>query len=408
MQLPGGRARALLRLVPVLWLISSGHAQDALPDARALLKASADALRGLKSYEIDQEVVIDSKGGIQNHLELPVKVAVSNPGKLRIESNGQLGSTLTISDGENTWMYIGPLKQYTKVPAVSSPDALIKSVNPGIGEMLDSLNTKDPYLSAKITGQESVNVAGETFDCYLVEAVLDQVHMPDSFTMSDGVMKMWIDKKTKLALKQTTTASIEGGPFKRPTQMTQSTAMRSVKLNQPVAESLFVFTPPEGSRLVEEFKAPLPVRATADLTGKVAADFKLKALDGTEHSLQDLRGKVVLLDFWATWCGPCRKELPVLEKIHQQFHSKGLVLVGMDVGEDSETVRKFLLTANVSYPVVLTAASAIEQNYSVTAYPTVVLIDREGKIVLYHVGTGSDHDIRTNLELLGLTSAEQD
>jgi thiol-disulfide isomerase/thioredoxin len=399
------------RIVPALLLLSVAYAQQPLPDARSLLKESADALRGFKSYELDQQVVIEIKGGIESHLELPVKLAVSNPGRLRIESNGQLGSTVIVSDGENTWMYVGsPLKQYTKTPAVSSPDALIKSVNPGIGEMLEDLKTRDPYLSAKITGQETVDVGGEKFDCYVVEAALDKIKMPDLYTMSNGSTKMWIDKKTHLLLKQTTTATIEGGPLKVPTKMTQGTAMLAMKLNQPVADSFFVFTPPEGSRQVDEFKVEAlkaPVKATADLTGKPAVDFKLKAIDGTEYALRDLRGKVVLLDFWATWCAPCRKELPILEKIHHEFRDKGLVLLGMDVGEDSDTVGKFLRETKLSYPVVLTAAGETDQNYSVTAYPTIVLLDREGKIVLYHVGTGSEKDLRANLTALGLTTAEQ-
>lgn len=395
------------RIIPVLLLVSLASAQS-IPDARALLKDSADGLRGFQSYEIDQQVVIEMKGGLQSHMELPVKVAVSNPGKLRIESNGQLGSTLIVSDGENTWMYIGPLKQYTKVPAVSSPDALIKSVNPGIGEMLEGLKTKDLYLSAKITGEESVSVGDDKFDCFVVEAALDNIKMPVPYSMSGGAMKLWIDKKTKLALKQTTTATIEGGPLRSPTHMSQSTVMLALKLNQPVADSFFEFTPPQGAKQVEEFKGMVPVKATADLSGKAAADFKLKATDGTEYGLADLRGKVVVLDFWATWCGPCRKELPMLEKIHQDFHDKGLVLLGMNVGEDDDTVGKFLLQTKLSYPILLTAATGIDQNYSVTAYPTVVLIDREGKIVLYHVGTGSEQDLRANLARLGLTAAEQD
>jgi thiol-disulfide isomerase/thioredoxin len=398
------------RIVPALLLLSFAYAQQPLPDAKSLLKESADALRAFRSYELDQQVVIEIKGSIESHLELPVKLAVSNPGRLRIESNGQLGSTVIVSDGENTWMYAGPLKQYTRIPAVSSPDALIKSVNPGIGEMWEDLKTRDPYLSAKITGEETLEVGGGKFDCYVVEASLDQIKMPGTYTLSNGSTKMWIDKKSRLLLKQTTSATIAGGPLKVPTKMTQSTAMLAMKLNQPVADSFFVFTPPEGSRQVDEFKVEAlkaPVKATADLTGKAAADFKLKAVDGTEYALRDLRGKVVLLDFWATWCAPCRKELPMLEKIHREFGDQGLVLLGMDVGEDSETLGQFLRETKLSYPVVLTAAGETDRNYSVTAYPTVVLLDREGKIVLYHVGAGSEKDLRANLASLGLAAADQ-
>ena len=118
--------------------------------------------------------------------------------------------------------------------------------------------------------------------------------------------------------------------------------------------------------------------------------------------MQDLKGKFVLLDFWATWCGPCRRDLPAVEKLHQEFHRKGLVVLGVDGGEDSETVSQFLLSSKLSYPILLAADSGMLLSYSVNAFPTVVLIDADGKIVFYHVGSGGDKALRENLAKLGL------
>lgn len=386
----------------VLLLSSAGFSQDT-PDARALLNESGKALHDYKSYVIEHEVVVEMQGGAESRLEMPVKLAASSPDKLRIESNGQLGSTLIVSDGENTWMYIGPFKQYTKTPAASSPEALMKSMNPGIGQMLEDLKSKDPYLSAKILGGESLQVSGKKFDCYVLEAVLDTMHLPGAMTLSDAVMKMWIDKNSKIVLKQTTTATIQGEALPTPAHMSQSTTVTSLKLNEPLADSMFKFTPPEGAKEVTEFKGP--VKATADLTGKVAADFKLNSVDGKEYSLQSLHGKVVLLDFWATWCVPCRNDMPALQKVYQDFRDKGLVMLGMDVGEDQNTVDKFLLGTKLSYPIVLAGDADVVQDYKVTAFPTVVLIDSEGKIAMYHVGSGSDKQLRAALAKLGLSAS---
>src|SRR5438477_10795903 len=134
----------------ILLLLASGEGYSATPDVRTLLKQSGDALNTYKSYVLEQHLVVDAKGPTTTHMDMPVKLAASKPGKLRIESNGQLGMTLIVSDGENTWMYLGALKQYTKTPAASSPEALLKSINPGIGEMMEQFKAKDPYRSAKI------------------------------------------------------------------------------------------------------------------------------------------------------------------------------------------------------------------------------------------------------------------
>ncbi|HMD50645.1 MAG TPA: redoxin domain-containing protein [Bryobacteraceae bacterium] len=374
------------------------------PDARALLKESGDALHAARSYILEQSIVVEITGGLQSRLQIPVKLAASNPDKLRIESNGPVGSTLIVSDGDNTWMYLGPLKQYTRTAAASSPEALMKSLNPGIAEMIGGMRSKDPYLEVKVTGEEVVETGGARFDCFVVESKLDKIDMPGGMKLVDGVMETWIDQKTKLAVKQTATAIMQGGALKRPAEMNQTINILSVKLNEPVPDSLFHFTPPEGAREVKEFESL--VKANPDLSGKDAADFKLSSLEGKEFSLQALRGKVVLLDFWATWCGPCRKDMPALEKLYGEFRDRGLVMFGINVGEEKATVTKFLEANKLTYPILLAGQAEMLQSYSVTAFPTLVLVDREGIIFLYHVGSGSEAELRDALGRLGLAKPE--
>jgi thiol-disulfide isomerase/thioredoxin len=287
------------------------------------------------------------------------------------------------------------------MPAASSPEALVKSMVPAMGDVMDQLKSKDPYLSAKLTGEEALEVGGTKLDCYVVEATLDKMALPGSMTLSGGTLKMWIDKASKTMLKQTFTGFMQGPAPAKPMEMNMAMTVTSQKLNEPIPDSVFVFTPPEGAKEIADFGPPTPGLSLADLRGQAAADFKLKSLDGKEYSLQGLRGQVVLLDFWATWCAPCRKDLPMFEKLHQEFKSKGLVLLGLDAGEQKDVVVKFLQeSAKLSYPVAL-ASGEMQQSYSVSAFPTVVLIDRQGKIVVYHVGSGSETELREGLAKLG-------
>ena len=393
-----------MRFASLVLIAATALGADTPPDGKTLLKESGDALHSAQSYILEQAVVVEISGGMESKLEMPVKVAASNPDKLRIESNGPAGNTLIVSDGENTWMYLGPLKQYTKTAAASSPDALLKSINPGIADMLGDFKSIDPYSSVTVTSEEALEMDGGHFDCFVVEAKLNNVLIPGPMMLSGGVMKMWIDKRTKLTLKQTASATMRGGKLTGPARMNQTVKMLSLKLNEPVPESMFRFTPPEDAKEVSEFQGP--VKANPNLAGKVAAGFTLRSLDGKEFSLPALRGKVVLIDFWATWCIPCRQDLPALEKIYADFRDRGLVMIGIDAGEDRNTVTKFLELTKLNYPIALAGETNVLESYSVTAFPTLVLIDRDGHIALQHVGSGSDAEVRAALAKLGLAAAQ--
>ncbi|MBC7326714.1 TlpA family protein disulfide reductase [bacterium] len=117
----------------------------------------------------------------------------------------------------------------------------------------------------------------------------------------------------------------------------------------------------------------------ADFEGQIAPDFNLKSLEGKTYSLSDLRGSVVLLDFWATWCGPCKEELPIIEKLHQEYKDKGLVVLGIN-DEDRATVENFLKEQKLTFPILLDDGK-VGKAYRVNAIPRIILIDKNGKIV---------------------------
>jgi thiol-disulfide isomerase/thioredoxin len=122
----------------------------------------------------------------------------------------------------------------------------------------------------------------------------------------------------------------------------------------------------------------------------LAPDFKLATLEGQEVALSALKGKVVLLDFWATWCAPCREAIPHLIDLHKTFRQNGLEVIGMSVDKgEGETVRRFVKSMDIPYSIIITP-EGVQREYGVVSLPTTILIDREGKIRQKFVGFTSE------------------
>jgi thiol-disulfide isomerase/thioredoxin len=117
-----------------------------------------------------------------------------------------------------------------------------------------------------------------------------------------------------------------------------------------------------------------------------APDFTLKSASGANLKLSEFRGEVVLLNFWASWCGPCRQEMPLLSELHEQYRDLGFTVLGVNVEEDSRKARKLLEEAPVSFPVLFDSDSVVSREYDVVAMPSTVLVDRNGRMRYLHKG----------------------
>ncbi len=126
--------------------------------------------------------------------------------------------------------------------------------------------------------------------------------------------------------------------------------------------------------------------------GNLAPDFTLKNLEGQDISLSSLRGKPVLINFWATWCPPCREEMPYLQQIYEEWSGEGLMLLAVDIGESPALVKEFLETHNFSMPVLLDTERIVSEKYNITAIPTTFFIDRDGIIRGKRIGAFSNKE----------------
>ncbi len=126
--------------------------------------------------------------------------------------------------------------------------------------------------------------------------------------------------------------------------------------------------------------------------GNLAPRFQLTGLDGRVVSLSDLRGRPVMLNFWATWCGPCHSEMPFLQQAYNRWQDKGLVLLTVNLRESAAAARQFIQDGNYSFPVLLDASGDMSGRYSIAAIPSTFFIAENGAIIDKRVGSFQNLD----------------
>jgi thiol-disulfide isomerase/thioredoxin len=130
-----------------------------------------------------------------------------------------------------------------------------------------------------------------------------------------------------------------------------------------------------------------PAASNAPLRdGAAAPVFQLDSASGKPVSLADYKGQVVMLNFWASWCGPCRKEMPILEQLHKQYRNKGFTLVGVNVEPNSNDAQNWLKATPVTFPILYDRESTVSKLYQVEGMPNTVIVDRKGRVRFIHRG----------------------
>lgn len=120
--------------------------------------------------------------------------------------------------------------------------------------------------------------------------------------------------------------------------------------------------------------------------GAAAPDFALKSSSGKNLKLSEHRGEVVMINFWATWCGPCRQELPLLNRLHEQYRKTGFTLLGVNIDDRQDAAQDMAKKLGITFPVLFDTDKRVSRLYDVNAMPSTVLIDRDGKVRYIHLG----------------------
>ena len=415
----------------------SGAAQDpnrANPqtnatDAKAILKQVAETYKNLRSYQFEGRYTLEQiteSVGLKDEIkreELFVNAAIK-PDRSRIESKNTHISVTSVSDGKTKWLYAPGPNEYTKTeegPVRLVTRSPVRDSAP-MAHLANATNLLDGYSrvadqlgEAKIIGEETLEIGGRRSDCFVIEAYYIAASTRQSNTLT---RRFWIDKSRNIVLRE-----IQRTEARMPWGRTMSSKMTYIftvaRVGEPIPETLFTFVPPEGAKEVAELMpsprpaattrpsaAPRPavtprsaVSRAADLIGKDAITFALEDLDGNRVDLQSLKGKVALLDFWASWCGPCMAELPHIEKLHRDLKERGLVVLGVN-DEDAEVARAFVKRKGYTFTTLVDEGREVTMKYGVSGIPHVFIIDREGKVKWHALGygPGREFELRNAVE----------
>jgi len=384
---------------PVKPAPGAGSAAD-----RELLGASAARYRGLDRYEISGRLRLHVVGGApEQTIDAPFTVAYQRPGKLRDEFRNPSGAMLQVSDGTERYEYLAQIQQYRRHGRPASDAAVADGTaggnfafGTGLVKMFGQI--ADSALTVTRLADEPVTIEGAARPCVVLEATYP-AHSPGPGSPAEGPRTYWIDRRDHrlLRVRSTLTRNSPEGPVK----VEQVTEFDRVRLGEPIADSLFAFTPPAGARLVNQWDLP-GAHKSVDLTGQDARDFELTDLEGRRHRLSEQKGHVVLLDFWATWCGPCRITMPLVEKLEREYKPRGLIVYSINLRETREAAAAYIQKKGYGMVTLLDEKGTIGDSYQVNGIPALFIIGKDGKVSSQMVGVQSEEDLIEALEDAGL------
>lgn len=310
----------------------------------------------------------------------------------REQSLSGAGGLVTVFDGKDRFRFESEGSEYVRLKGSSKEDG----------------SQPDPYSSAHldlskaiVRDRESCGLTNLDHQCVTIDIPVEpwiRNNGDKSTRIMNGSTRFLFDAVTGLLLSSRSIQDVDDnvGGYRVDTVY----ILKRMSYNSEAKESLF-HIPPSATKEVRELPVWNAEKIKKQLAGNAAPDLMLTDIQGKTIKLSDLKGRVVLLDFWATWCAPCRADGPSLDKLYQRYGAKNLAIIGVSVNEEKSIVQKFLSEHPHRYSIALTTENEMPRPYQIGIFPTYILIDSAGNLVSATEGEKGFSEFRKMLKKAG-------
>ncbi len=359
---------------------SSGDSKE---KASAALSKAAERLAGEESFALKAKVTYEGTiDGEDESIVTNYTVAFRRPAAILVHATDPEMEILFTSDGQRYIQYIPEFQQYTESEGEVTPAEVIATSGfELIARALELLSetAKAAPFSGALEAPDLEYVGEETWN----DLECDRIR----FTLGDTQYDIWIQQGNDALIRRIvpSMAALEkrlNGDAGIKFKIEVTAEITEWELGIDVDERL-AFNPPDDVAKVAAFNPPTPAEL---LKGKMAPDFTLALMDGGSFTLSEHKGEIVILDFWATWCGPCRIAMPVLSDVAKEFADDGVSLYSVNLREGPERIRTYLKSQGLDLNVPLDSDGRIGDMYKATGIPQTVIVGRDGKVAIVHVG----------------------
>ena len=374
---------------------ASGNTSEMPSEALKFLNQVLERYAHASTYHIETVEDHELSGPFRRSWDRVITTAIAAPdNRYHFEVRAEEVWIVQVSDGNTEWLYQPELHQYMQRPVPSpGPGRLPSTKTRGAYQLKQAQDTRKHlidmqklFLSAVFLPNEDLDVNGKHVNCRVIKAL--QKELPGLSPKIVSQVTFWIDEKEDVIRK---IVEHTEGPLRPAHPEDQYLSERTLIFAVADLEiasgpnQLFTFTPPLNAALVKDFDSdPLMVRLHG-LVGKPAPRVELGSDDGPTVALKSFSGRIVLLDFWATWCVPCVESLPSLERLHQEAAPKGLVMISIDEDEDPKRAADLWAKRKEPWPNFHTNKE-IDKQFPEHGIPYFVLIDGSGNVVFSDAG----------------------